>query len=766
MTNADTDGFAVGVDFRRILDTIASRIYDNPFAFLRENVQNAIDAIRIQAQRDNQSVESAEYRIDVSVTANECRIIDSGNGMTKQELQINFWTMGASGKTTAEAQRAGCIGTFGIGGFANFGICSALVVISRSSSCATAHKTSLSRSDFNTSVGQLPLVKYEVSDKLKKHGTIVIGTADSAFNATALRKYLVEFVEHVREAVYFNNVLISRKDIAKPGDNYRALTQSVSHSAGGMSVTFQLFADDGNNLAVQLQGLVFNRVVYSCRGFVRLVNGSLDVFKNGFKLCAVSVGSRIGVSGVIDSDLPKPTAGRDTLDVQSTSALTALFRIVETCARSIVVTDEELLAAHIRLLPDILSSGQFEKLELLRISALDGETYLLGELKVTAKSKQRIYYSYANRRTPASEVMQARGDIVVYVSGDGVRRRAEIEFLQRFCSGIEFDSLIERLEPYSNLDNFERTVLAELDLAIRKLFNPEPFRFLAGRLTLDVPIFWSGKKENGQVLVYVDTRHGEFAKLRPLGYSPLLWSMMEAFCREYLGDTLKRQSTKFFGTGAIDLDTYAKSHAELWELVSTEIETSLLAAPANWGSGGRSGGRVEIVRAHDVTQVQISNAGGTPETIGDDVATAPGKLLHIVDDTELTGLDGYYIRIPASASVAFGEIIRGFPAIGVLWFANRITWSATDQISTAFLFSVRLDRMMGMAGEPSHGSFDIPAVRLQDYKGQIYMFIPPALEEYLVPQDDKAIRVEVTHELVDLERPRAWIAKETGASPT
>lgn len=762
MTDMDTDGFPVGVDFRRILDTISSRIYDNPFAFLRENVQNAIDAIRIQALRDNRPVESPEYRVDVTVEGNTCRIVDTGNGMTKKELQVNFWTMGASGKTSEEARIAGCIGTFGIGGFANFGICSALKVISRSAKCSTAHSTSLSRAEFNSVAGQLPRVKYEVSDELKEHGTMILGSAEQAFDASALKAYLSEYVEHVRESVYFNGVRISRKDMKKAGDNYRQVTGRMSSSAGGLTVGFQLFADEGHGLAAQLYSLAQNGVEHSCGGFVRLVGGSLDVFKRGFKLCAVSVGSRIGVSGSIDSDLPRPTAGRDTLDVESISLLTQVFRIIEGVARSQVLTSEELLSAHTRLLPDILAAGELDKLALLRVSALDGESYLLQELKDAAALKRRIYFSLSSRRTPAAEVMQARGDIIVAISSDGNRRRAETQFLTQFCAASEFDSLIERLEPYSDLDTFEHMVLAELELAIRKLFSPEPFRFLAGRLTMDVPIYWSGKKEGGQVLVYVDTRHGEFTKLRPLGYSPLLWSMMEAFCREYLGDTLKRSSTKFFGTGAIDLDKYAKAHAELWELVSTEIETSLLQSPSMQRSGG-AGGRVEIVRMQDVTQVQVSATGGAAESSAGTEMDAPGKLLHVIDETGKTGTAGFYIRIPASASAAFGEIIRSFSSIAVLWFANSITWSATDQTTTAFLFNVRLDRIIGLVGEQSHGSLDISVGRLQQYKGQIYMFIPPLLEKYVVPTPDEPIRVGVTHELVDLERPRAWVAKEQAA---
>ena len=139
--------FSVGVDFPRVLETIASHIYDNQFAFLRENLQNAIDAVRIQASRDGRSVASG-YRIDIRIEGSRCEIQDVGNGMTKEELRRNFWTMGASGKHTVEAKRAGCIGTFGIGGFANFGVCEKLTVVSRTADCLTAHETSLSKDEF------------------------------------------------------------------------------------------------------------------------------------------------------------------------------------------------------------------------------------------------------------------------------------------------------------------------------------------------------------------------------------------------------------------------------------------------------------------------------------------------------------------------------------------------------------------------------------------------------------------------------------------
>src|SRR4029079_8607282 len=94
------------------------------------------------------------------------------------------------------------------------------------------------------------------------------------------------------------------------------------------------------------------------------------------------------------------------------------------------------------------------------------------------------------------------------------------------------------------------------------------------------PIYWSGKVENGAIVAFVDPRHGEFQKLKPLGYSTFFWSMIETFCREYLGETLKRQSLKFFGSGAIDLDAFSKANSELWELVLDDIEASPIGLPA------------------------------------------------------------------------------------------------------------------------------------------------------------------------------------------
>src|SRR5712691_2504398 len=111
----DNQTFKVGIDFEHVLRAISKQIYETPLAFIRENVQNAVDAVRIQALRDSANPGDERYRIDVVIEAKKVVVRDNGTGMSRSDLQNFFWTIGASGKRTKEAADAGCVGMFGIG---------------------------------------------------------------------------------------------------------------------------------------------------------------------------------------------------------------------------------------------------------------------------------------------------------------------------------------------------------------------------------------------------------------------------------------------------------------------------------------------------------------------------------------------------------------------------------------------------------------------------------------------------------------------------
>ena len=114
--SAESNGFPVAFEFESVLSTISKQIYETPLAFLRENVQNAVDALRMQAAQQGIGADAEQLFVRVSLQGPVCEIVDNGIGMTREQLQNLFWTIGASGKRTPEARAAGCVGMFGIGG--------------------------------------------------------------------------------------------------------------------------------------------------------------------------------------------------------------------------------------------------------------------------------------------------------------------------------------------------------------------------------------------------------------------------------------------------------------------------------------------------------------------------------------------------------------------------------------------------------------------------------------------------------------------------
>lgn len=434
----------------------------------------------------------------------------------------------------------------------------------------------------------------------------------------------------------------------------------------------------------------------------------------------------------------------------------------------LILSDSKLLANYIRMLPVFISQGKLGQLGLLKVSTIDGKSLSLGEIKKLSLEGKRIFYTHSGVKSAASEVLTARGHVILKISAAHQRRKAEEAYLTSICNGERFDNLLECLEVYDKLDRFEKTIVSELDYVIRKLFNPPSYKFVTGKLSLDAPIYWSNKQESGKAIVFLDTRHGEFQKLKPLGYSTLLTSMIEAFCREYLSDTLKRQSTKFFGTGAVDFDSYSKSHIELWELLASDIEISRISSPNTNKSakaGYRGGGaRISVMKSSDISQVTITQDEGVKEEVEESESKKISpKILQIIDETKNTGLEGYYIKLPQTATNAFGDLIKTFPSFVVVWFANRITWQISDLQSSAFLFDMTLDKIITTTsdGKLSYGSEELNTLKIHSFSNSLYLFVPIAIVDYIIPKDNKnPIKLEIRHELVDIEGARSWAAKE------
>jgi len=248
-------------------------------------------------------------------------------------------------------------------------------------------------------------------------------------------------------------------------------------------------------------------------------------------------------------------------------------------------------------------------------------------------------------------------------------------------------------------------------------------------------------KEHGgsqSIDIFVDVRHQEIAKLEDLGYTQFLYSLIGTFCREYLGPSLKKFSPRFFGDGALNLEMLAKRRSELWILLKDDIGVV------------RKGGKKQVVTRSDVHVVNVGGGQGQPPQ--EHPPGKPPSIIHVMDEQQATNLAGYYIRLPDTAFRAYGDLLPECDSRGVVWAGNKIMYVASDAVSAAFQYEIRVDEVVvanlnGVARAEGAIQLEKP---LQEMFEGTYFPIPQALEQFLVPTGDEEIRLELHCDWIDM----------------
>ena len=738
--------FEVGIEFSSVLAAISKQIYDTPYAFIRENLQNAIDASRMQAGREQILPSDPSLRIDISVDEKAVRIRDRGIGMSSNDLRHLFWTIGASGKRNDEARAVGCVGMFGIGGFANLGVCEKLIVTSQAEN-QLGQRTELSRSDIERAV-RLPQVAQQASDDASPRGTIVEGILQRPADVGSLRQYIQEIVRYCGEPIYFNDDLISGDQPEAEFGTQRTSSSNVwSHD--GIQVTGTLYEISDQTLGAKLEGLSVGEHHTKISAVLRFEGSGIDIRKQGFKLCSTAVATRIGVSGFIDCDLLAPTAGRDSLDAESSSLVAKIVATMERAAVLAVLESSELIDQHTRIFRYVRSNGLVGKMGTVTVQLAGGAWWTLDDVVARAGKGAQIYFG-APGNAALTNVLQTRGHIVLNLPSDNHKAAAIREFLA-VTGATDLKGQVDCQEEYADLDRFEKAFLAELSETITDVYQVKDSRLIPGKLTEDIPIFVANPASSAATLlrIYVDVRHQDVGKLRRLGMTALFRSMVSAFCREYLGSTLRSRSPKFFGSGAVNLDWLARHRSEAWILLTDEIAVVNRSV------------RRQVVTATDIHVITASPRSGVLRSDTSEQGSEP-KLVRIVEGGEdFKELDGYYLRVPNSASEAYGDVILASDDHGAVWMGNKILLIASDAISTAFQFEIRLDQLMVDAHSESLSQGAVVIDRsIQQLFGGLYFPIPTDLEAHLVPVGDQEIRIEVRCDWLDFAGARGWEARE------
>lgn len=127
---------------KKLLDLMINSIYTNQEIFLRElisNAQDAIDKLRYESLL-NKDIKFKKDKVIIKVIAdpktNTLKIIDTGCGMNKDDLEINLGTIAKSGselfkQNMDEKKKVNIIGQFGVGFYSSFMVAKKVEVISK-----------------------------------------------------------------------------------------------------------------------------------------------------------------------------------------------------------------------------------------------------------------------------------------------------------------------------------------------------------------------------------------------------------------------------------------------------------------------------------------------------------------------------------------------------------------------------------------------------------------------------------------------------------
>lgn len=318
------------VDIKKIIKLLAKDIYDSPYALLRENLQNAYDAILMRKAKDDTFIDPC---IKMYVANGVISICDNGIGMSQDVIENNYWKAGSSGKNNDEARKAGVVGTFGIGAMANFGVCQKLEVQSRYYDSDETIFTSLECD--NISLEEDCIQRSSCSDAEKPIGTTVKATLNPGviINHDEACNYLKPYVQYLNIPVYIDDILVSQR-------NYReelmiseanSISCEDSFDNNGFQYKLRLSARNYNEglisvhvTDIRLRGIALN-------GDLVLVqyNNTIYGLRNGFGLAPVGLGSTFRWGGVANLSDIIPTAGRDSLTRESINLIASLVSSVE-----------------------------------------------------------------------------------------------------------------------------------------------------------------------------------------------------------------------------------------------------------------------------------------------------------------------------------------------------------------------------------------------------------------------------------------------------
>ena len=739
------------VETERILQILSEEIYDSPKAILRENVQNAYDAILMRCTA--QDLPIAECRIDITVEKEVLTVRDDGIGMTEEVLKHNFWKAGSSGKKSELAQRSGVIGTFGIGAMANFGVCTALQVETRHIDSDVTLVSSAKRADLRIAEDCIDLER--VADD-RGPGTIIRADLDPSFaiDEASASEYLSQYVRFVPVPVLVNGQLISQQVFEETVGNRAAGYEQISCrsvSRGEFSATLRTFVNAQARVLARVDGISLNGSSLSGEVFFVQHGGQTLGFRNLFGLAPIPVsGGVYEFGGFVNLDILHPTAGREALSRESIQHVANLVALIEAEASKDMA---ETLAAdqNQQFQQYILSHGLIELAKNVKIAVLPtrDEEVTLGEVQGYQPSKTNHFYT-GQDATIIQRFANEQANLF-HVSQANPRRKLQLRYL-REISGIEEvpEKTIVDLIPPPQLTLDEAMFIVQLrGVLLDDYFMPNvdaAFAEISHGVTLHI-------EKNGDDLNIAIARDMPAARMVVESYRTareVFHGFVIDFVRQHIYPEIRDHVPSSTRQGRDALFRRLKTNEELFRYELSdfgEVESLLadyLAGKADLeqvfiSAGQRNAGQRQEVRKEQVGSVEeevpgIIESPGEALPVNEFEATPPILRLEIISamkvltvEAEHAQLNGFQMFLALSDRLAKseGEFLHQPHTTKLMWGSHRVIYIFT--IATGDLnlyYDIKLQEPLEMQ---TTGGAMFPTTTIVT-KNRFYVPVPKVLE--------------------------------------